>query len=1315
MRTVLPGKAEAKLQAVCTSYWNDRQLIPLPKGYISGNAFIILNGTDGIVQTVYDDETQLTAIAIDEASGKIVTCAGSNVRVYKPYGQDENALKWSLQHSIPLDDEKDAVRTICWGVGEELLIGGLSLNLCSTLDQARKVWKKDLANAVKYAKLSYDSSYIATTGEYDRLVKIWRRLAFGSDDTCFDFTYLPHPSTVTNIHWRKPSHVGQTIDNVLYTICMDNKLRIWVTTNPHDLQILHLWGQIDLSESIQPRTPMGSGVSVLRYAFIIDGRDFSLATENSVQSKTSGDPRDDQALAHLIEVANRNPEICVVLDAQGHMSAWGIENPGSKPHEKSNIFNIAHVDGVCLGLSNSLKDDFGFVQIYNFFNKSRGSLNIVVHRFDGSIEVFETNVADLFDPSRRSDRLKSATVWSGHSAPIKKIVRNVSGLSVVSRTEGNECIVWKHAQLEGTSVLRHSTIAERNHIHRMCVLRNGRFVIFLHHDSIALWDTRSFKGTRLATHSFSVVGKPLCILLLPEVNKGSVVHVTTITSRMNGIVWEIYIPEVTAGDKESNEYICPSIREFCRFQLGESDDLAYVLPVDPAGSLPVVSGFLDTFARDIAISYTHSGVLRSWTARLDLPRKQVDWLQTCSVDTGIMEPALASGSSIRKAALVNARRDKLTIWDVRGAQLEFDQDYEAQDIIQDLDWTSTPDDQSILAVGFPYRVVLLAQMRYDYLNKGPAWAPIREIDIRGLTPHPIGDSTWLSGGNLIIGAGNQLFIYDKEVDQSAPILSSLGNPYGKKSWDLFEVVTRLNGPLPLYHPQFLGQLILAGKNTLVQCVLLALYKALKFFVEGDFLDSYLGLELDQFYADSEDTSPLNGSKKGQKLVFDSFSEADDAETITEAVASSINEKLTKFTLPQLSRQEQIHLADIVECVAVVEKQRRSMDDNAARFMLFFRQHILHRGRTNEISLSWREFNWAYHSSSQDVLIDMVSRHFHGRLLWEHARESGLFMWITDSNTLKSQFEVIARNEYTKTDLKNPVDCSLFYLALKKKAILQGLWRMASWNREQTATVRLLSNNFQEQKWKTVALKNAYALLGKRRFEYAAAFFLLADCLKDSVNVIINQLKDLQLAIAVTRVYEGEGGPVLKELLEEKVLPLAAQEGNRWLASWAFWMLRRRDMSVRALISPVYTLLETPRTPDLQAKFFLADDPGLVVLYSKLRQKTLQTLRGASKVTPKVEWAFVLHSAQLYDRMGCDLLALDLVRNWEFLVPLATTFKYLGGDADPRSLLRRRSSLVVADLPIPKLPIDMKSGGVHKQPPRAFEEPDANSLLDSFGF
>lgn len=82
---------------------------------------------------------------------------------------------------------------------------------------------------------------------------------------------------------------------------------------------------------------------------------------------------------------------------------------------------------------------------------------------------------------------------------------------------------------------------------------------------------------------------------------------------------------------------------------------------------------------------------------------------------------------------------------------------------------------------------------------------------------------------------------------------------------------------------------------------------------------------------------------------------------------------------------------------------------------------------------------------------------------------------------RAQFENVARNEYTKSDAKNPVDCSLYYLALKKKTVLQGLWRMAYGNREQATTQRFLANNFDDPVWRTKALKNAYALLSKRRF------------------------------------------------------------------------------------------------------------------------------------------------------------------------------------------------------------------------------------------
>jgi len=45
-----------------------------------------------------------------------------------------------------------------------------------------------------------------------------------------------------------------------------------------------------------------------------------------------------------------------------------------------------------------------------------------------------------------------------------------------------------------------------------------------------------------------------------------------------------------------------------------------------------------------------------------------------------------------------------------------------------------------------------------------------------------------------------------------------------------------------------------------------------------------------------------------------------------------------------------------------------------------------------------------------------------------------------------------------------------------------------------------NNDFTQERWRKAALKNAYALLGKQRFEHAAAFFLLGNAIWDAVQV-----------------------------------------------------------------------------------------------------------------------------------------------------------------------------------------------------------------------
>jgi len=63
----------------------------------------------------------------------------------------------------------------------------------------------------------------------------------------------------------------------------------------------------------------------------------------------------------------------------------------------------------------------------------------------------------------------------------------------------------------------------------------------------------------------------------------------------------------------------------------------------------------------------------------------------------------------------------------------------------------------------------------------------------------------------------------------------------------------------------------------------------------------------------------------------------------------------------------------------------------------------------------------------------------GEPTWEEARMFGVGWVITNINVLRRTVEKISKYSFQKT--KDPMDSAIFYLAMKKKMVLWGLYRL----------------------------------------------------------------------------------------------------------------------------------------------------------------------------------------------------------------------------------------------------------------------------------
>ena len=1328
---ISPGKPTTSLQALTTIVFRQQRYV----AYISGAHLHILSTPSNLVQTVSLQDAAV-AVAAETATAKLAVACTSGVVILEPVIEGWTRVRWTSALALRLSDPAEQARWLSWGSEGECLVGGTrTLSLFPTLpsspvgsptasrddrsdnESRAALWFKALASPVRWAAFSPLAGIIATCGDCDRLVKIWRRLSF--EEARFDHAYLPHPCAVTHLQWRprdvnadpsRASSFARRHDEdaeVLFTVAADGLLRVWKTGGFHDRAILTLHAHVDLAATI-PDSPSlttttfslsASSPPPSRYTFILSSEQFSAAVTAAIDRRAPLPLT--HALEHLQEVVSKDPDVLVTLDGRGRMSAWGLYTVDHKrrPDTPSGLsqqpFHIAHAEALPLRFPDAGNARFGY-----WFDGDR--FHLLAHDFGGAVTWWRAGVEALFSPAASgSEHLAELACWTGHATSVRGFSAGAMG------SQGSRLVLWdeeggltswdwnsNRRLVRATDSVHSGAIIDAVPVGATGVvtLRDSeRPLVYCNGKGTVLWTG----GDRLDTDARSKL-RVFC----------SVPCGTNVKQRL--VVLHPTASSVTLTlPAETQE---PVVDTFHLADAAHKDDTVFMQAVfDPS----------DPDAFDVVAL---TGLGRVSLHRINCAADGSEPVLTASVacvESGVVNASLFAATR-NLAVVCSTDGTDLVVLDLHHGYIECERSSRA--VVRHV---VLSDARPLLAVGYDAHVEVLVQGRYAASGDWPGWIPVQTVSVAGIGV-AIHGLAWLDDGALAVAAGNGVLVSACEVPtrelhrEVREAMEVIGEE-AKTVVSVADVSRFLKTPHPVWHPELLVFLVQDGRWSLAVELVHRLLEKMRFWSEGDGLDPLLDVSLDQ----------ISGAQsEGNRRTID-------AEVVAELI-----EQLDVKRLPHLSRAEQAWLQRVLEAMRFGAEHHAVLDHLAFRFLFAWKLECLrlehHSSQANGVpngahsistpSISWREIAFAFHSTTQQALLDILMAQHDGKITWPTARDLGLFAWVADRTALERIFESIAQSAYRASEPPDPTDATLYFLALRKKSTLVGLWRIATWHREQRATMAFLRRDFGLLEHRVAAKKNAYALMGKRRFHYAAAFFLLAHDPASATSVLAGQCADVMLAVAVARLHNLDAhNAILHALVDARVRPVADRACDRCMHSWCHAILGRDADAADVLVRPLPSARRWDR-----------DDPLVMGLYRRLRR---------SRDRDGTALEAVRRSAWLLRRMGLWVPALQLVAGWDFgrsggaqettpRTPRAETTpaaapseraSMLDGfspapvrcppaapSISPESSREAHAAEMLAKMRATKAATAAQPVLAPGKPPTQFDEPSADSLLDQFG-
>ncbi|KAI7828679.1 RAVE protein 1 C terminal-domain-containing protein [Gamsiella multidivaricata] len=1264
LQQVCPGKTSASLQSINAVGYNSGRYIL----YAATDSIVVCDASFKPIQILFlqsdskERQNQIvSAVVMSEFDGKIAVTTEHHVLVYAPTNQvreGEKIESWSLHATLNCE----GVASLAWRNDGYLLTGGDHLTLWAQQDgQWTQQWQQRQGLCIDLIQFSPDGKLFASMAKNDRLIKIWHQLP--DEDLNFGFLYLPHPRAVTNFSWRKEKTNSTSPDspiNVLFTMARDGICRIWsplILLQPESMSICAI---IDPNQWL-----VSQQQSAIQYPIhALDGMEFAMAVEYAA-SKTVEKNNDANSirLRKLKELVRDTSDLFFQVQDDGSMIIWGVQNLGQVPQRLPRVLLVLRISQAV----SSQETSFFMRNIIAYHDtalaRSRGSpadVIIVGQSYEGRVSCFSINMMELFDNGNTLAGLSLRQSWTGQQSRITAIVKDHRQLCFISLGDLGDISLWKlktprfgHRVAAGLVEIGSLPVRARNVQLVTPAWEGGSFMVYDGQRVTLYTAQENAECTEALDLPNYDPSYPL--ILLDSFEIPFLIEITGPSGKTTDVSWRRYVLGFSAKE---NTVFTWQRTDGGRPILFSKEHL----PPSPISHAIAVESFAGTLPK--SLHSTHVNVFATyskeqtnisyWECRHDfhLHKGERLWQRAERIPTKDNLKFFQCGANGKLAIVyenTNGTCD-LEIWGSVGGRAtgRLEMLFPGLAPIYDLDWMVTADARHNLAVAFRNTVSMYAQQRTETVTSPPIWMRFLDINIPSFINHPISAIAWLDMGTLSVGAGGTMLLYSKWLSEDYMTVAP-GFEDISVAPTLHQALSSMHGPLVDYHPNLLVEFFLWGKFEVVRKILFNLYHYMSYVNDsGDASAGPLPIPLEVILKTDVAAKPMKAEHSDLFMSHDDYESADENKFLDDRTAQEMIEFLTRVPLTGLSKSAQLLLSAFIEGFEKIDKQHGSIDDSGLRFLLAVRRfnylsYILPPNQRPSM-LSYRDITWGYHSESQDLLLDFCSNLLKTPMNWTEAKSLGIFLWMRKKETMNKQMEIIARNQYMGKDDKDPVACTLFYIAMRKKKLLVGLWRTSHGHPEQGKMVTFLSNDFEQDRWRTAALKNAFALLGKQRFAYAAAFFLLANRLQDAVNVCVKNLNDFQLAIAICRVYEPEErGPVLRQLLQD----LVKTTTDPWLLSLFYSMLGQPLNAIQV------TLRDEPSSaaPD-SATARSHRDPSLLILYRHLRKTT----PNASIYEGDEEFSAVVRAAEAYEHYGCPLLSLVILKHWGYVMPVDSSSK-----------------------------------------------------------